>query len=1464
MVDNLVLGSDGTVGVQDQVRDEYVPNRTAKDRYEKTPNEAEEIQKELLREQTAPIIEQETAAIANDQKSMLGEVVEFGGNLIKGALQGAIAEPVETLGGPDKLFGFKDAVDTGDQIARALGQSSAFFIPVAGAVRAGLKLANLFQKSGQLTKAGRWITNTTAGALTDVFAFDQKDPILGDLAFSLGVVSKDSMVGHAVDTFLTQKDADSKTVASTKAALSGLFGGAAIDLIVKGSGLLRKTLPKGTEEAVKEVGDDFVEKLDKVRIDGDPAKIDPIREALPDEATARRERAEAFNNDPRRIFEDENGNGGDIPPEIVEMFNKLGRSETIPDQDLDELVSMNFLKSGADADINNVLQFISRFQDVDKLTKKSIPTSELVTVIPEMLSGFIHGTPEQIQDISDVMIAQAGSIRAAIPMVGTIKGLNTIQLRKLVHLNTEFAKNPSPANKKARLEGYQILSKLLFAGSGMSKATSDLLRSYQKMGPAIDNPDIVRDAVTQRFIEPVVEVQRTAAGHASKLDRIQKIELEEAKAQAKGLDPEVKIDDASSLLEVTGRAGKGKKRKFTVNVFKETPTGKRIDASIKKLQDTLRSWKSPERGAPFPKKRPIKDIASPEQLAEINSIKTKIKKVKDERDTLYNKFKKQAKVQLKLRKKFEKYSKDIEKLQDGIDPRATTKAQRDQITTPEIESLKAERKKLLAKLDPIDNDERVLQGLNDEFSALLAKRLDNDFGTITKVEKEVIGKDIREAIKREKDRAKDAIRNAEIEEAFSLRATAAELEEIDKMSFSQMRTRLAAMDRGFSAKSYRVLSEIYVNGLLSSGKTIAVVNPMGTASSIISSIFERSLAALRTAATGKGDVDFEEVIILSWNYIAGLPDFFRVMGKALRHGPTDPNFKLDYMNVRDRAISSQAFNLGGNLGKAVDYVGTAVNIPGKLLISTDEAFKGLINRAERRALAYRKARNEFSLDGSVPNKANIQKRTQDIMDDLNNHPDIIEQARAAGDKNTFTNVLPDRIVTDAFGKETKVPGVAKTIKEFIDQRDPTGISRIFIPFFQTPANIFNFTFERTPLINRLSNSLKQELKSTVPGVRELAEARMASAWVIWGSLMGLAYQGNFTGAPPTNPALRQTMEASMGGRGWWSADFGNGLKSYDRFDPFGLILSTSAIMANMAKGMTNLTGKYERGDSSDDIAEKYEEVLMAGAVGMAELIKDKTFLSSVGELVDVFSSDGRSTSSTLRRLVSFDPRVSLYSSIRRDVTRYMQPDRPERLQAIDSEGDTLFAKSLDGILNEVSQVSQEALDSTMFGWGDRFAMKDLAGDVVQYPGTNQELDVTLGFVNHMLNPNKGLNRSKSPLINRLAKLEARIGQPSALEKVNGVKLTDEEKAYTIDIWTTSNKALDKLVESKGFNSLPDGLQLDILDTAISQNKRNALEAAKEKFSRLKEATREAKKNVFERLTQDRAQGFQPTFNIGQQ
>ena len=1031
-------------------------------------------------------------------------------------------------------------------------------------------------------------------------------------------------------------------------------------------------------------------------------------------------------------------------------------------------------------------------------------------------------------------------------------------------MSTAFAKNPTRQAEIALNQAWDVEKALLFDGAALSKSSSDLLRAHQKKIRAIDDASVVQRELQRRAVEPATEVKIKSATYNSKLDLLDKIDLEQAKRDAGGTNAEDIIKTSDDVVEVSGKSGKaGRKRKFSISKLKETPTGQRIAAAIKNLENLKLSLKRPERGSPNPKNKPVKELASPEQLKEIKGLEAEIKTIRADRAPLYEKFKKGAKEQLRLRKQFDKLADNIEKLRQGIDPRKTNGIKKP--TTVDIEKLKAEQQRLIAKLKPLNDVTTRLDALNARYTAILQKRISKDYSNSPKVDATQAEKDIQKMIKHQQDKIATEITNAEILEVFSRKAKAEELAEIDKMSFNQMRSRLAAMDRGFGAKTFKALSEIYINGLLSSVKTITEVNPLGTSSAIISSIFERAFAALRTSIKGEGDIDFKEVTTLAWEYMSGIQDAIRTFKKAMIHGPSDPNFKLDYMNVRDQGISKEAFNQGGNLGKAIDYIGTAVNMPGRLLLSTDEAYKSLIVRAESKALAYRKARNEIGSVATEKNKADISKRTEDIMDNIFEHEDILLQAREAGDKLTFTNPLHDRMVKDAFGKEIPVPGLAKSIKQFIDHRDPTGISRIFIPFFQTPANIFQFSFDRTPLINKFSETLKQELKSTNLGVRELAATRMASSWVLWGGLFTLAMAGNFTGAPPRDPNLRKTLEAQMQGPHWWSLNVGGGFHSFNKFDPFGGMLGAAATAATMAKGMINLAGQYQEGDDSDLIEEKFNEVLMSGVVGMAELMKNKSYVQGVVELMDIFSTDGRGLHRTLKRTAGFlDPTTSLYSSIRRNITRGVSDGKLERLQDPEVEGDSLFDKTVGSVWGEIAQTFQEARDEVMFGWGNRFVMKDLAGNVVQYPGVNQDFDMTTNIVNSLANPSPALRQSSSPLINKLAELEATIGQPSGLNKVQGVTLNDEEKSYIIDEWTSRNGAINATVKSKNFNSLPDGIQLLILENFINENKQKATQLAYAKFPRLSRAVVDSKINEFRSKTiEQRPQGFQSLLNQGQ-
>ena len=121
------------------------------------------------------------------------------------------------------------------------------------------------------------------------------------------------------------------------------------------------------------------------------------------------------------------------------------------------------------------------------------------------------------------------------------------------------------------------------------------------------------------------------------------------------------------------------------------------------------------------------------------------------------------------------------------------------------------------------------------------------------------------------------------------------------------------------------------------------------------------------------------------------------------------------------------------------------------------------------------------------------------------------------------------------------------------------------------------------------------------------------------------------------------------------------------------------------------------------------------------------------------------------------------------------------------------------------------------------AVKNLAGESVLYPGVNYELDrqpfqVLSNLATSVFQPSPGLNQSKSPLINALARLQSSIAQPSDVNRVNGILLTDEEKGFYIDEWTDRNKLLNSLVTSKAFLSLPEGMQRDVLENHINSNK----------------------------------------------
>lgn len=157
-----------------------------------------------------------------------------------------------------------------------------------------------------------------------------------------------------------------------------------VDQLIRGAGYLRRSY-KGTkelEEAAKEFSDNTVEGLHRARQGADPEKLEEVSNLLPTPEEGLAQSQKRFENDPMQKLENpvEPSNvgggaggpgggrqtGGNLPQPITDMLNKLANNETIPDQGLDEILSVNLLKSGESLDIKMLFNLSL---DISKLKK---------------------------------------------------------------------------------------------------------------------------------------------------------------------------------------------------------------------------------------------------------------------------------------------------------------------------------------------------------------------------------------------------------------------------------------------------------------------------------------------------------------------------------------------------------------------------------------------------------------------------------------------------------------------------------------------------------------------------------------------------------------------------------------------------------------------------------------------------------------------------------------------------------------------------------------------------------------------------------------------------------------------------------------------------------------------------------------------------------------------------------------
>lgn len=418
-------------------------------------------------------------------------------------------------------------------------------------------------------------------------------------------------------------------------------------------------------------------------------------------------------------------------------------------------------------------------------------------------------------------------------------------------------------------------------------------------------------------------------------------------------------------------------------------------------------------------------------------------------------------------------------------------------------------------------------------------------------------------------------------------------------------------EKGWGAKGFDAVREIWINGLLSS-PTTHIVNTSSNLLVAAQQIYERGVASQIAQLRGVTDsVAPGEAMAMAYGLVTGVKDAFRLASKAFATGETGAALnKVDL--PMQKSVSAEAFNIASEtgLGRMVDFVGEAARIPSRFLGAEDEFFKTIGYRMELHAQALRSATAK-----GLKGKELAEEMRRIVLDP----PEHIRIASAdAALYSTFTNA-PGAVGQAFMGLREKVPAVT-----------------LILPFVRTPVNIARYTFERTPFAP-LVGQWRADIAAG--GARaDLALARMSTGTGIMMVALDWADSGLISGAGPKDAGEREAMIR----QGWqpYSIKVGNRWYSYNRTDPLGAMLGFSADVAQM----------IGQGEVNEDDVDEWQEALAMSITAVSQVAVNKTYLRGVSDFIEVMSDPKRYSEGYVNNLLaSFTPMTALSGSIERAV-----------------------------------------------------------------------------------------------------------------------------------------------------------------------------------------------------------------------
>lgn len=531
------------------------------------------------------------------------------------------------------------------------------------------------------------------------------------------------------------------------------------------------------------------------------------------------------------------------------------------------------------------------------------------------------------------------------------------------------------------------------------------------------------------------------------------------------------------------------------------------------------------------------------------------------------------------------------------------------------------------------------------------------------------------------------------------------------------------------AKGRDAMLEAWINALLSGPKT-HLVNMISNTSVLFQQMYERKTAAKIAEFLGDADsVAMGEATAQYAGMVNGYRDAVRYAAKSFKTG--ESGFGLNKVELPTaNAISSEALGMSsqGFLGRSVDVLGSAINLPSRGLAAADEFFKTIGYRMELNAQALRKATQDLNAGLIEPDQ--LKQRIVEIIE--NPPADVRLASIDQATYQTFTKTPGDlaKLIQKAKGK---YPGL-----------------NLILPFVRTPANIMNYTFERTPF----APLFKQFRADIAAGGarRDLALARMSTGSAIMLVAADMAMSDQITGKGPSSPAERNALLRT----GWqpYSVKVGDRYYAYNRLDPLGMTLGLSADMVEI----------LANDDYGVEKEKSMEELAVATSMAIANNAMSKTYLSGVSDLMNAMSDPERYGEGFFQRLAG-----SVVPTGVAEVTRMQDPYMRE------------------------AQSMVEAMQKRTPGLSEGLPVRrNLWGEPVTYQSG-------LGVMYDAFSPIYSRSKKPSPIDEAILEHEMNINMPNKKMSIDGVSVNLEHYpgAYSRFVQLAGNEAKHIAYDNKG-------------------------------------------------------------------